>query len=97
MTVKDFIGKRVIGAKTGRRYILSRITAPYISVKEESADKNGNHPTYRFECINGDPFSLGSLLFEDSSLAAPFKKAYEEHCQSKDRYWENYEYWMRKG
>ena len=96
MEIKEFIGKIVINAKTKERYILSSVTSPCIEVKTVKLNECGCPSCYRFETINGDPFERGVLIFEDVSLAAPFKKAYEEYSHSEDARWEEYGYWMRK-
>ena len=96
MEIKDFIGKIVINAKTKERYILSKVTSPYIEVKTEKLNEYGGRSCYRFETINGDPLERGVLIFEDVSLASTFKKVYNEYSHSKDAYWEEYGYWMRK-
>ena len=96
MEIKDFIGEIVISASTKERYILTKITSPYIEVKTEKLNEYGGRSCYRFETINGEPFERGVLIFEDISLAAPFKKAYEEYSHSEDARWEEYGYWMRK-
>ena len=96
MEIKEFIGKIVVSASTKERYILTKITSPYIEVKTEKLNEYGGRSCYRFETINGDPFERGVLIFEDASLAVPFKNAYYEYCHSKDAYWEEYGYWMRK-
>lgn len=97
MELKDFIGKVVVGAQSKRRYILQEITSPYITAVTEAPDANGRHISYKWETINGDPISRGVLVFEDPALTASFKAAYDAYCRSKDAYWEEYGYWMRKG
>lgn len=97
MELKAFIGKVVVHAVSKERYILKEITAPYITVVAEHPSANGQHPQYRWETINGDPISNGTLAFEDAALLAPFKAAYAAHSHSKEGYWEDYGYWMRKG
>lgn len=94
MEIRAFIGKVVIESGSGKRYVLTEITSPYIAVKEEN-DMNSCRSLV-FGTINGDPFSNGTLSFEDKSLAEPFKAAYDVYCRSKDAYWEEYGYWMRK-
>ena len=97
MELKAFIGKVVVHDASQKRYILKEITAPYIAVVAEQPNANGQHPHYRWETINGDPISKGILVFEDTTLLAPFKAAYAAHSRSKEGYWEDYGYWMRKG
>jgi hypothetical protein len=96
MEIKDFIGKVVISAKTKERYILTKVASPYIEVKTEKLNEYGGRSCYRFETINGDPFTRGVLVFEDASLMLPFQKAYEAYSHSEDARWEEYGYWMRK-
>lgn len=94
--LNDFVGKVVVEVRSGKRYTLSVITAPYISVKTMLPNSSGYLEFYRFECINGDPFSRGVLKFEDSTLTGPFNKTYQQHCNSEDGYYEDYGYWLRK-
>lgn len=91
-----FIGKVLIGAESKKRYVLRRITAPYIEVTTVEKDAQGNCASYRWLTINGDPVSSGLLIFEDASLTEQFKEVYEAYSHTKDAYWENYGYWMRK-
>jgi hypothetical protein len=74
MEIKDFIGKVVISARTKERYILTKVASPYIEVKTEKLNEYGGRSCYRFETINGDPFTRGVLVFEDASLMLPFQK-----------------------
>ena len=94
MEIKDFIGKLVIEAESGQRYILKEITSPYIAVKEEKNTNSGISVIY--DTINGDPIKKGVLLFEDATLTEPFKAAYEAYCCTKDAYYEEIGYWMRR-
>lgn len=96
MKIGDFIGKTVISAETKRRYTICSITSPYIAVKSEKPDGNGLYSHYRFDCISGDPISNGSLIFEDKALTEPFKKAYGEYCRTRDAYYEDIGFWMKK-
>lgn len=96
ITIKDFIGKTVFNTATKTHNVIVKITSPYIEVREAKANQYGTYAHYRYECINGDPITNGTLVFEDDSLTESFKKAYSEHCRSKDAYWENYGYYMRK-
>ena len=96
MELKDFIGQVVISAKTKRRFVLEKITAPEIGVVTEEPGPSGYPQHYVYETINGDPFSRGLLLFEDLSLTAPFVAAYEAYSHTEDAYWENYDYWLHK-
>lgn len=96
MELKDFIGKVVVGSESGKRYMLRRITAFSIEGYTVEKDARGYHASYCWSTINGDPISNGVLIFEDTSLTEPFKKAYEAYSYTKDAYWENYGYWMRR-
>ncbi len=96
MKINDFIGKVVIDAKTGTRYILHEITSPSISVITEKIGENGYPQRYTFNTINGDPVSKGVLIFEDKNLTGAFETVYAEYCRTRNAYWEDYGYWMRK-
>ena len=96
MELKDFIGKIVISNNSKERYVVSRITSPYIEVKTEKPNSSGYPSTYHFETINGDPISNGVLTFEDVSLNEQFIVAYKAYSNSKDAYYEDMTYWMRK-
>ena len=96
MKLADFIGQIVIGTNNGRRYRLHQITAPNIRVVTEQPDRDGHYTFYNCPTINGDPFSRGTLVFENAALAAPFRQAYDAHCRSQDGYLEEYGYWMRR-
>ena len=93
---KEFIGKVVVSTFSKRRFVLSKVTAPEIRVRSEKPNAYGTYDYYSWETINGDPFTRGHLVFEDQSLNEAFKQAYNEYCHSKDAYWEEYGYWMRK-
>lgn len=95
MELKEFIGKVVISTKTKQKFYLKKITSPEIGVVTMTPDNDGHYTHYIWKTINGDPFSNGSLVFEDASLLEPFRKAYDAYCRSKDAYWEEYGYWMR--
>ena len=95
MELTAFIGKVVVCPTTHRRFALTKITSPSINVTCLSpAPMEGT--TYVFHTINGDPISNGTLVFEDARVAEPFKEAYAAYCRTKDAYWEEYGYWMRK-
>ena len=96
MKLKDFIGKVVIGTETKRKYVLTEITSPEIGARETVPTANGYYRTICWKTINGDPFERGILRFEDASLEAPFRQTYDAHCRSKDGYFEEYGYWMRR-
>ena len=97
MELKDFVGKVVISTKTNRRFYLREITSPKIGAVTVAPDADGHHAFYSWNTINGDPFSIGSLVFEDKSLLEPFLKAYDAYCHTEDAWWEDYGYWMRRG
>ena len=88
--IKHYIGKTVIAAQTKAHYVLSEITSPYIKVK----DAGGR--SYIYTTINGDPIKNGVLVFEDTSLTASFIAAYDAYCRSKEAYYDEIGYWMRK-
>ena len=94
MEIKDFIGKAVVEASSKRRYVLKEITSPYIAVKEENNTNSGLSIIY--DTINGDPFEKGILVFEDATLIKPFKVAYDAYCRTKNAYYEEIGYWMRR-
>ncbi|MBQ4066554.1 MAG: hypothetical protein IJD22_02800 [Clostridia bacterium] len=96
MEIKDFINKVVIYPKNNRRYLLYRITSPFITVASAQPDAGGHFSMYRIPTINGDPISTGELYFEDPSLKEPFLAAYGNYCRTEDAYWEEFEYWMRR-
>ena len=96
MELEQFIGKIVISTSTKKRYIIDKITSPYVGVRSEKPDSGGYPSHYRFDCINGDPITNGSLVFEDQSLTEHFKAAYNSYCHSKDAYYEEAGFWMRK-
>ena len=95
MELKDFIRKVVISTKTNTRYILTKIHAAYITVGTVKLNVYGTRDSYLFKTENGDPFSNGTLRFEDESLTEPFKQAYNEYCRSEDGRAEAYLYWVR--
>lgn len=96
MELKEFIGKVVIKTYNNQRCILREITSPSIGVITVEPDQHGHHTCYCWDTINGDPFKKGYLVFEDPSLAEPFRLAYDAYCRSEDAYWEEYDYWMRR-
>ena len=96
MVLKDFIGKVVICAETKQRFFLRRITSPCIEVSTVEKDARGNCSFYCWSTINGDPISTGALIFEDTSLTEPFKTVYTAHCHTRDAYYEEIGYWMRR-
>ena len=96
MELKDFIGKVVINTQTKRRFILHRITSPEITVYDEAEAKKGRLFCYCWKTINGDPFTNGNLIFEDESLNEPFKAVFATYGRSRDAFWEEYDYWMRR-
>ncbi len=96
MELKDFIGKTVIRTSDKKRFFITSITSPEIKAQTVKPEANGHHYCYCWKTINGDPFTNGKLVFEDTGLLEPFKKAYSAYCRTKDAYWEEYGYWMRK-
>ena len=96
MDIKDYIGTDVIIEKTKTSCVLTEITAPYIQVQTKATNSSGYLSTYRFETVNVDPFTNNLLIFEDSNLLEPFMKAYKEYCHTKNAYYEEIGYWMRK-
>ena len=95
MELKDFIRKVVISTTTNTRYILTKIHAAYITVGTVKLNAYGTRDSYLFKTENGDPFSNGTLRFEDESLTEPFKQAYNEYCRAEDGRAEAYLYWVR--
>lgn len=93
MKIDDFINKVIIEKETQRRFLLYDITAPIIEYVEESFYDDGPATIYRYHTKDGGHFLTGDLVFEDTELTEPFKKAYERHCQSEDGCWELYCYW----
>jgi hypothetical protein len=96
MELNSFIGKTVISTSTHNRYVIEKITSPYIGVRSEKPNSSGYHSHYCFDCINGDPMTNGDLIFEDEALGESFKKTYNNYCHSKDAYYEEIGFWMRK-
>lgn len=96
MELKDFVGRVVICAETKQRCVLRRITSPCIEVTAVEKDARGYCASYSWPTINGDPISTGALIFEDTSLTAPFKAAFSAHCHTRDAYYEEIGYWMRR-
>jgi hypothetical protein len=96
MELKDFIGKVVRNTKTGDAFTLTDITSPEIRVASVRADADGHHTFYVYRTINGDPFSNGVLVFETPALTEAFKQVFGAYQRSRDAYWEEYGYWMRR-
>lgn len=94
MELKEFIGKVVVKAGSKRRFYLREITAPCIGITSVDPEPNGYPVSYSYRTINGDPFSKGTLLFEEPDLLEPFKEAYNLYCRTEDARWENYHYWL---
>lgn len=95
MKITDFLGEVVISSRTNKRYVITEITSPYITVREENASSGGYYKHYRWDTVNGDPISNGSLVFENSALKDLFIKTFDEYSHSRDAYWEEYGHWMR--
>ena len=96
MGIKDFIGKVVCCSANGKEYILSRITAPTIVVQAVEPNAMGYREYFSYSTVSGDPISNGTLVFKDPSLKKSFLNAYEAYCHSKEAYFEEIGYWMRK-
>ena len=96
MELKDFINKVVICAESRKRYVLRKITSPCVEVTAVEKDARGYRASYSWPTINGDPISPGALVFEDASLTEPFKAAFSAHCHTRDAYYEEIGYWMRR-
>ena len=96
MELKEFVGKVVIRASDGKRLFITKITSPEIKAQTVEKDGRGQYCCYVWPTINGDPFTNGFLAFEDASLTEPFKEAYDAYCRTKDAYWEEYGYWLRR-
>ena len=96
MELNDFIGKVVVSAESKRRFVLRKITSPYIEATTVQRDAQGNCASYRWGTINGDPISNGILIFEDAFLKEPFMAAYSAYCHTQAAYYEEMSYWMRK-
>lgn len=95
MELKDFIGKCVIRTRDNQRQFITGITSPEIST--QTVDKvYGTYICFCWPTINGDPFTNGYLRFENESLTEPFKKAFDAYSRTKDAFWEEYGYWMRR-
>ena len=95
MNKQNYIGKIVISSKTKKRYVLTKIHAAYISVGSEELNQYGTRSSYMFKTDNGDPFTSGSLCFEDSMLSEAFKREYADYCRSEDGRAEAWIYWMQ--
>lgn len=96
MEIKDFIGKIVIRTDNNQRYKLYEVTSPTIEIIDLKPKSNGVCTVYRYHTINGNPFETGQLKFEEDNLGAQFKTAYDAYCRTKDAYWEEYGYWLRR-
>ena len=94
LKLDDFVNKVVFLPRTGERFVIEKIAAPAIYVATVEPGTFGYPRHYVYETINGDPFSNGSLVFEDERLLNPFKAAYAAYCRTEDAYWENYGYYM---
>ena len=96
MELREFVGKLVFSARTGEKFVITDITAPEIRVATVALGTYGYPRHYVYETMNGDPFSNGSLVFEDEHLLNPFKAAYAAYCRTEDAYWDNFGYYMRR-
>ncbi len=96
MDIKRFLNTVVVSAENGKKYYLAEITSPYLKTIDFELNENGNRAQYIWPTINGNPIENGCLFFEDESLTEPFKAAYDAYCHSRDAYWEEYGYWLRR-
>ena len=92
MELKKFIGKVVQSIISKRRFVLTEITATVIRARGEKPNSRGRYDNYSWDTINGNPFSLGHLVFEEASLTEAFIKAFENYCNSLKGRWERYEH-----
>lgn len=76
--------------------MIHEITAPEICIATAELGPYGYPRHHAYETINGDPFSRGTLVFEETSLLEPFKAAYDAYCRTEDARWETYDYYLRK-
>lgn len=97
MNKRDFIGKVVISAKTENRFVLTKIHAAYINIGSKELDQYGTRSIHTFETNHGDPFTSGTLYFEDAALTERFKQEYGEYCRSEEGRSEAWMYWMQTG
>ncbi len=95
MQLKDFLNKVVISTKTKKRMYLVEITAPYFKTVT-AEEENGHYTYYSWPTINGNAFEEGYLEFEDKKLQKPFLEVYKAYTRTKEAYWEEYGYWMRR-
>ena len=95
MNKRDFIGKVVISSKSKCRFLLTKIHAAYIGIRDADADKDGTRSSYTLDTCNEDPFTSGIMYFEDASLTERFKKEYKEYCRTEEGRTEAWMYWMQ--
>lgn len=96
MELKDFKNKVVISNTTGERMYLIEITSPKLKTVTANKDSGGHHTFYSWPTINGTPFENGYLRFEEEGLEEAFKEAFDAYSRTKDAFYEEYGYWMRK-
>lgn len=96
MELKDFKNKVVIKTATGERLYLIEITSPELKTVTAEKGPHGHYTYYTWPTINGTPFEKGYLKFEEEGLDAAFKEAFDTYSRTKDAFWEDYGYWMRR-
>ena len=96
---KDFIGKTVLFPARGGSYVIEKLTATKIEVREEKPDEHGTYAHYVFESGTGpcdNAITRGSLVFVDESLKQPFVEVYEAYRNSAEGRMESYLEYMGK-
>ena len=96
MELNSFKNKVVIKTSTGERLYLIEITSPALKTVTVEKDRGGHHTFYSWPTINGTPFEKGYLRFEEEGLEAAFKEVFDAYSRTKDAFYEEYGYWMRK-
>lgn len=97
MDKQAYIGKTVISAKTNYRFIMTKIHAAYITLRDQEPDKNAVREEHTFEVISQDPFSEGTLYFEDKALNNLFIKEYNDYRHSEEGHSEAMMHWILTG
>lgn len=99
MVLKDFIGKAVLFPARGGSYVIEKLTATKIEVREEKPNEHGTYAHYVFESGTGrrdNAITRDSLVFVDESLKQPFIEVYEAYRNSADGRMESYLEYMGK-